>query len=138
MTTAEQIKMVQENLKLIAILAMERVFGPNKLSWSYFANYNLTLNQEEAEQYLKGKIIDPKRQALYGILFEEHPELKNPIYKEHGFEPCEFEPDKCERCGKIKPLYFGDRDYWDNREGAYVCSECVDKRIMENGQHDGY
>jgi hypothetical protein len=45
-----------------------------------------------------------------------------------GFVKCEFEPDNhpCEHCGKKqKQLYFGNRDYWDSREGDYYCADCV-------------
>lgn len=45
-----------------------------------------------------------------------------------GYVKCEFEPsyDACEACQTtFKQLYFGDRDYWDPREGRYLCAECV-------------
>lgn len=50
-------------------------------------------------------------------------------YAEWGFEPCEFEPDECDRCHRVAPLFFGDTDYWDCREGYYYCSQCLDQRI---------
>lgn len=46
-----------------------------------------------------------------------------------GFEKCEFEPardEECERCNKPNvQLYFGNRDYWDSREGEYYCIDCL-------------
>lgn len=45
-----------------------------------------------------------------------------------GYEKCTFGPDKdpCEECGTPnQQLYFGDRDYWDAREGKYLCAHCV-------------
>lgn len=40
------------------------------------------------------------------------------------FELCEFE-DQCESCPHYGPIYFGNKDYWDAREGHYHCEECV-------------
>jgi len=46
-----------------------------------------------------------------------------------GFVRCEFEPsehDTCDRCKKpSQQLYFGNRSYWDSREGDYWCEGCV-------------
>ena len=57
-----------------------------------------------------------------------------------GFEKCEFgqDSDPCEKCGtKNEQLYFGNRDYWDGREGTYWCAACVIKLHEENcGQED--
>ena len=50
-------------------------------------------------------------------------------FKRVGFERCLFEPDQCERCRQVRQLWFGDRDYWDGREGSYLCGECLDERI---------
>ena len=47
----------------------------------------------------------------------------------YGFEECEFEPSACDECRDVKPLFFGDRDCFDSREGRYMCAECLDKRI---------
>ena len=40
------------------------------------------------------------------------------------FELCEFN-DQCESCLHYGPIYFGNKDYWDPREGHYHCEECV-------------
>ena len=40
------------------------------------------------------------------------------------FELCEFE-DQCESCLNYGPIYFGNKDCWDSREGHYHCEECV-------------
>lgn len=53
-------------------------------------------------------------------------------YKFFGFELCQFEADKCERCGNVAQLYFGNKDYWDGREGDCWCSNCIDAIIQEN------
>jgi hypothetical protein len=42
-----------------------------------------------------------------------------------------FEPAECDGCNEVKPLFFGDADYWERREGSYYCAECLNKRIME-------
>lgn len=45
-----------------------------------------------------------------------------------GFVKCEWEPDDttCDRCKASKrQLYFGNKDYWDSREGECWCGECV-------------
>ena len=45
--------------------------------------------------------------------------------KATGFEACE-EGGTCEKCGdKNATLYFGNRNYWDCREGDYWCGACV-------------
>lgn len=49
-------------------------------------------------------------------------------FSDLGFEPCNFEPDSCELCKNIRPLYFGNRDYWDSREGSYLCAACLSER----------
>ena len=52
-----------------------------------------------------------------------------------GFEKCEFGPDNdpCKKCGKTKvQLYFGNRDYWDSREGDYWCAECLIELHQDN------
>jgi hypothetical protein len=53
-----------------------------------------------------------------------------------GFEECESdEDDACEKCGKpCQPLYFGNADYWDCREGDYWCGQCVLKFHEANQQ----
>lgn len=51
-------------------------------------------------------------------------------YLQYGFEPCNFEPDTCEQCKQVKPLYFGDRDAFEPRDGSYLCGECIEKRIL--------
>lgn len=56
------------------------------------------------------------------------PTVAADCYRDLGFEPCEFEPDTCEGCGETKPLYFGDRDYWEPRDGSYLCAQCLDAR----------
>lgn len=56
-------------------------------------------------------------------------------YRAYGFDPCECEPDECERCKQVKPLYFGDRDYWDSREGSYLCGDCLDERIAADKKY---
>jgi hypothetical protein len=53
-------------------------------------------------------------------------------FKKIGFESCEFEPDQCDGCRQVRQLWFGDRDYWDSREGHYLCGECLDERIAAN------
>lgn len=50
-------------------------------------------------------------------------------YLVYGFEACEGGPEKCDRCSQVTQLYFGDRDYWDCREGSSLCGECLDARI---------
>ena len=59
-------------------------------------------------------------------------------YRAYGFDPCEFEPDECERCKQVKPLYFGDRDYWDSREGSHLCGDCLDERIAADKEYAAY
>lgn len=59
-------------------------------------------------------------------------------YRAYGFDPCEFEPDECERCKQVKPLYFGDRDYWDSREGSHLCGDCLDERIAADKEYAEY
>jgi hypothetical protein len=61
----------------------------------------------------------------------------NERFKEYGFEPCEGGPDKCEVCSEVKMLFFGDRDYWDSREGRYVCAECLQGRIASDNESVG-
>lgn len=59
-------------------------------------------------------------------------------YRAYGFDPCGFEPDECERCKQVKPLYFGDRDYWDSREGSHLCGDCLDARIAADKEYAKY
>ncbi|TWU51538.1 hypothetical protein [Rubripirellula reticaptiva] len=59
-------------------------------------------------------------------------------YRAYGFEPCEYEPDECERCKQVKPLYFGDRDYWDSREGSHLCGDCLDEQIAADKEYTAY
>ncbi len=52
-----------------------------------------------------------------------------------GFEVCEFGPDNdpCDQCGKRQcQLYFGNRGYWDSREGDYYCESCVIELHQDN------
>jgi len=42
-----------------------------------------------------------------------------------GFSVCESGADECDKCSKLAPLYFGNQDYWDSREGDYYCVECL-------------
>ena len=54
-----------------------------------------------------------------------------------GFEKCEFGPDNdpCEKCGnKNRQLYFGNRGYWDSREGDYYCSACLIELSYANNE----
>lgn len=53
-----------------------------------------------------------------------------PVEKIEGtdYELCEFE-DQCESCLHYGAVYFGDKDYWDSREGHYHCESCVRSRI---------
>lgn len=56
-------------------------------------------------------------------------------YSAYGFDLCYFPPGPCERCEQIKQLYFGDREYWDSREGSYFCSDCLDERIAADEEY---
>ncbi len=51
-----------------------------------------------------------------------------------GFEACLFEPDKCEACHNVRPLYFGDKDFFEPRDGRYLCAECLRLRVLESLQ----
>ncbi|MEM1225867.1 MAG: hypothetical protein AAGJ40_09220 [Planctomycetota bacterium] len=54
---------------------------------------------------------------------------------ETGFEACQFGPDEssCDQCGKRHcQLHFGNRDYWDAREGDYCCDSCVIELHRDN------
>lgn len=45
-----------------------------------------------------------------------------------GFVPCEFptKGEECDRCHKpADELFFGNTDYWDAREGDYLCELCI-------------
>lgn len=45
-----------------------------------------------------------------------------------GFEQCEFGPDSdpCDSCGeRHRQLYFGNRCYFEPRDGDHFCGECV-------------
>lgn len=54
-------------------------------------------------------------------------------FAEYGFEPCDVdEHERCEKCKKVAPLFFGDRDYWDCREGHYYCADCLNERIEDD------
>lgn len=60
------------------------------------------------------------------------PEPDNDVAKfaEYGFEPCDGDDnERCESCKKVAPLFFGDRDYWDCREGCFLCADCINDRI---------
>lgn len=50
-------------------------------------------------------------------------------FKEYGFEPCEFEPDRCDHCSEVRPLWFGNRDFFEPRDGDYWCADCIQARI---------
>lgn len=77
--------------------------------------------------------------AVYGI--EKRRPMEQPrdlpasggthCYRAFGWELCEFEPANCDRCGKVDSLYFGDVDYYDSREGTYLCEECLKHRLRE-------
>lgn len=60
--------------------------------------------------------------------------MSNNDFSVVGFEPCESEPDACERCGEVRPLYFGNRDYWEPRDGDYYCAECL--QLLVDSIHD--
>lgn len=54
-----------------------------------------------------------------------------------GFELCEFiatdEPETCESCGRETfNLHFGNPDYFDSREGDYLCLKCIAKTYNAN------
>lgn len=53
-------------------------------------------------------------------------------YQHIGFERCHFGPDECDGCHNHRPLFFGDKNYWDSREGSYYCAECLDERIAHD------
>lgn len=55
-----------------------------------------------------------------------------------GFESCGPEPGVCEQCRQLQPLYFGDRSYWDRREGSYLCGDCLDIRIANDKEIVAY
>lgn len=55
-------------------------------------------------------------------------------YSKYGFELCNFEPDRCDKCGEIKKLYFGDKDYW-TMEGTYLCVDCLNEHIDAPSRH---
>lgn len=64
----------------------------------------------------------------------EHERLQIAL-QQTGFEPCEFETadEECEHCGsKRGDLFFGNRDYWDSREGNYLCGSCVIELHQDN------
>lgn len=45
-----------------------------------------------------------------------------------GFQLCEFEPDECDCCHKLSPLYFqGPID-----AGRYMCGVCVVNEYQQN------
>ncbi len=51
-----------------------------------------------------------------------------------GFVKCEWGPDDtgCDYCKTPnRQLYFGNKDYWDSREGEYWCGECVMSLAMD-------
>lgn len=73
----------------------------------------------------------------FGTRANEH-SAASACYLAYGFEPCEFEQDKCEQCESVAQLYFGDRDYWDNREGRYLCAKCIDARIAADAEFAKY
>lgn len=50
-------------------------------------------------------------------------------YNEYGFTKCVGEPSKCDRCKQVGQLYFGDSDYWDRRDGTYLCESCLGELI---------
>ena len=53
--------------------------------------------------------------------YDPQSELLAKAVKYGGYQLCEFDPDECETCHKIKQLYFrGPTD-----AGAYICGECV-------------
>jgi uncharacterized protein CbrC (UPF0167 family) len=59
-------------------------------------------------------------------------------YLAYGFELCETEMSACDRCQQVKVLYFGDRDYWDSREGSYLCGDCLNERIAADKEYAAY
>lgn len=59
-------------------------------------------------------------------------------YRAYGFELCELGPDECDRCKQVKPLYFCDGDYWDSRDGSYLCGDCLDERIAADKAYAAY
>jgi len=56
-----------------------------------------------------------------------------------GFERCEFDTngDVCDSCNrKAEELFFGNRDYWDSREGEYWCMACIKARRRADSEHE--
>lgn len=46
----------------------------------------------------------------------------------YEFEACD-ELGECDKCHVTAKVWFGDRDYWDSREGRCLCQPCLDARI---------
>lgn len=96
---------IVEKRRLAFLLAGERFFGRRPWMWEDLAKMGLTLNRQEARNYLHklGDQLPPDRAALYEYLFQKHPELRLA-----SFTPEEIaEKIKVQRSETVDPLMEG-------------------------------
>ena len=68
--------------RLTSLVAWESVFGRRDWCWEELAELGLSFGREEAREYLFGRQppLPPEQEALYELLFEQHPELELTVF----------------------------------------------------------
>jgi len=69
-------KQPNEVRRLLNQLSAQRLLSAVPITWDEIDEMLPSLNRQEAERYLNGQLDDPRRAALFDVLFRFHPGLR--------------------------------------------------------------